>query len=192
MISIFKPEISQSLMKAMQERFLVKMAIEKTRLSLKTILLDYCLIVPPLATRECWVVIGLDYGPHGDLIEKTLKLAWSYTHVDFDSELYLSVLDQLSAYEAASELLMRDSHNRKISKFPRPRIPAIDSFIEKILKKNSQTPREFIWQSLPESHDDQDLYRDGDFVFCFSLPDKQLSRRGFGIRVEKIRENLST
>lgn len=192
MTSISRPKVSQSLMKTMKKHSLVKVTLEKTGLTLKTILQDYCLIVPSISTRESWMVIGPTFGPNGDLIEKTLKLAWSYTNVDPKSDLYLAVCDEVSAYDIAMELLIRREQSIKASKLPRPKIPAADLFIENLLNKNLRTTKEFIWKSLPESQDDHDLYKDGEILYCASLPRKQLTQRAFGIRVEKIRKRLST
>jgi hypothetical protein len=73
-------------------------------------------MVPSCLSRECWMVIGPKFGSHCELIEKTLKLAWTYTNVDLESELHQAVCAEVSDYEPAMEALKRDNQNRKNSK----------------------------------------------------------------------------
>lgn len=193
MTNIFKPKVTRLLLKMLRKHSVVEMALEKTGLSLEAILKNNYLLVPrTFQLRGIWIVIGSTFGPDGDLIEKTLKLAWSYTTRDHQSDLFLAVCDELSAYQLAMELVKRCEQNRKNSKLLRPRIPAADEFIKKILNENLQAKKEYIWNLLPESSDDEDLYRDGEFLYDSSLPNKKLSSRVFELRVEKIRKTLNT
>lgn len=193
MTYVFKPKVSPALIKKLKQHSIVQMTLEKIGLPLKTILQEYSMIVPSKFEYGVgWVVIGPRHGLDGDLIEKTLKLAWSFTTNDYKSDLYLAVCYQLSGYESGMELLNRRSQCRKISKLLRPRIPAAGQFIEEFLKHNSLATKELIWAALPESDECQDLYRDGNFLYCGSLPNKQLSYRAFGIRVEKLRKKTYT
>lgn len=192
MTSTFKATISPSLLQIIQKHPIGKRISELTGLGVEKIL-KYCFLEVPDESLSgvgwivTWASNDLDIkSEHVYIIQVLLKLVWLYSE-QTDSHLKSMVALELTMFEAGMKLEAGRRQRIEASKKERP-WPALDQWISKKLKLKTEWTNVKLWAALPQSHDGDPIYQDGEKLHCSIGNYGSIGYRAFCNHVKRQRE----
>ncbi len=192
MTSTFKATISPSLLQIIQKHPIGKAISELTGLEVEKIL-KYCFLEVPEESISgvgwivTWTSDDLNINPeHVYVVQVLLKLVWLYSE-QTDSPLKSTVALELTMFEAGMKLEASRCQRIEAAKKERP-WPALDQWISKKLKLKTEWTNAKLWAALPQSHDGDPIYQDGEKLHCSIGNYGSIGYRAFCNHVKRQRE----
>src|ERR1700733_1051107 len=192
MTSTFKATITPSLLKLVQKHPIGKWISELTNFDLEKILRYCSLEVPEEALSGAgWIITwNCDVlnvkSEHLHMIQVLFKLVWLYSDKT-DSPLKSMVAQELTMFEAGMKLEANRRQRIEAAKKERP-WPALDQWISKKLKLKTEWTNAKLWGALPQSHDGDPIYQDGEKLHCSQGNYSSIGYRAFCNHVKRQRE----
>ena len=192
MTSTFKATISPSLLQIIQKHPIGKGVSELTGLGVEKIL-KYCFLevtdesLSGVGWIVTWTSDDLNINPeHVYVVQVLLKLVWLYSE-QTDSPLKSMVALELTMFEAGMKLEASRCQRIEAAKKERP-WPALDQWISKKLKLKTEWTNAKLWAALPQSHDGDPVYQDGEKLHCSIGNYGSIGYRAFCNHVKRQRE----
>lgn len=196
MTNLFQAPVDEKLMKQLQRHKSVKSILELSGLSLEGIFSN-CSLEIPKEYDPClgWFIIWdptvfTIKGEHQDLIQKILKFAWSYLGITTNERLKAFVEHELTMFEAGMKLQALHQQKRDAGQKSRE-WKELDNWIFKKLKSGKKWATKDLWNALPESYDEENIYRSGDKIYCRKDSRKPIIFRGFCDHVREMRKKIT-
>ncbi|MFI0435093.1 MAG: hypothetical protein ACH350_05130 [Parachlamydiaceae bacterium] len=192
MTSTFKATISPSLLQIIQKHPIGKGISELTGLGVEKILMHCFLEVPDesllgVGWIVTWASDDLNINPeHVYIVQMLLKLVWLYSE-QTDSPLTSMVALELTMFEAGMKLEAGRRQRIEAAKKERP-WPALDQWIRKKLKLKTEWTNAKLWAALPQSHDGDPIYQDGEKLHCSIGNYGSIGYRAFCNHIKRQRE----
>ncbi|CDZ79877.1 hypothetical protein BN1013_00377 [Candidatus Rubidus massiliensis] len=193
MTSRFQAPMDKKLIKWLHEHESIQFILKLSGLSLEGIFSNCSLEIPKnyepgLGWFIIWdPTIFRIKGEHQDLVQTILKFAWSYSGVTTNEHLKAFVECELTKSEAGMKLQALRQQKKDAAKQSRE-WKELDAWILKKLKSKKKWSAEDLWNALPESYDEEEIYRSGNKIHCRKDSRKPISFRGFCDHVREMRK----
>jgi hypothetical protein len=167
---------------------------ELTGLSIDKILGECTLEIPKEYSPGVGWLVSWPYeklnihSSHIHAIQILLKLMWLYSCKEStDSPLKTFVSQELAMFEAGMKLEASRRQRIEAAKKERP-WPALAKWIKRKFKTKAGWINKELWNALPDSYEDEAIYRDGDKLCCSKGSHASIGFRAFCDHVRKHRE----
>lgn len=195
MTNFFQAPIDKKLIKQLHKHESIKSILELSGLSLEEIFSNCSLEIPEeyepgLGWFIVWdPTIFTIKGEHQDLVQTILKFAWSYSGITTNERLKCFVERELTMFEAGMKLQALRQQKKEAGQQSRE-WKELNSWILKKLKSGKKWPTKDLWNALPESYDDEKIYRSEDTIYCRKDSRKPIIFRGFCDHVREVRKKI--
>ncbi|MDF2578237.1 MAG: hypothetical protein K0S74_1721 [Chlamydiales bacterium] len=185
MTNTFKLNITRRLLQIIKNEPIGKACLEELGCKLENIL-KYCGVEVPQHYKQgagwtvTWSPKDINIDPSSiRSLEILFKLVWLYSdHEKVNEDLNSLVAQELTLYGAGLKLQANYQQKIKASQTKRPWIELADWITSKLISKKTSTNLE-LWSALPESCNEEDIYLDGEILYCSFDKHRHIKFRAF-------------
>lgn len=192
---INKLESKAKLIDTLHNHLSIKIILGLIGLSLNEIFDNFSFEVPKeYEPNVGWLIFWDDHKfkinpEHKDLVQIVFKFAWSYTTDSTDERLKAFVNNELTMFEAGMKLY--SIHQQQIKASQKYRTwKALDNWIIQKLKSKKRWTQQELWEALPASYEDKDIYREDDAVYCTKRSRNPIKFRAFCDHIRKAKVKI--
>jgi hypothetical protein len=193
MTNVFQAPMDQKLIQQLHRHESIKAILELSGLTLEEIFSNCSLEIPKEYEPGLGWVIMWDptiftiKEENQDLIRTILKFAWSYSGITTNERLKSFVGREMTMFEPGMKLQALYQQKKEASQKTR-QWKELNQWILKKLKSGKKWPTKDLWRALPESYNEEKIYRSGDKIHCRKDSRKPIGFRGFWDHVREMRK----